>query len=138
MEPLVEDIEVDDTEIAKGRYVPTYEMLDLFAEQHPDEECYVVIGEDQCCRMSHWVRGDWMRDNALFLIMPRKGYAPPSGPLPAEHVKKFVRCPVREDCYIEISSTRVRQWLKEGQTGKVDRYVLPSVLQYIQAHNLYT
>ncbi len=49
----------------------TYKTLEYFKKQFPNDEFYILIGTDQYSNIESWVRIDYLRANAKFIIVNR-------------------------------------------------------------------
>lgn len=108
----------------------TYRTLKELALKYPDDDFYLLLGEDNILRLEEWKAIDWILDHYQVLVYKRSGsdrskHAVYSGPS-----FKFYELPA-----FDISSTLIRNRIRNGQSI---RYFLPeSVEQYITFHKLY-
>ncbi|MCA9648338.1 MAG: DUF2520 domain-containing protein [Myxococcales bacterium] len=101
MAPLGEAVEVSDLEerLVRERGGPSYtlRMLEAAAEEHPGFALRLVVGTDILDELPRWHRWDEIERRFAPIVVPRAGHAPP------------------EVCALpEVSSTRIRGWLREG------------------------
>lgn len=101
MEPLGETVQVSDIEdrLVRMHGGPSYtlRMLEAVAAEHPGLTVRLVVGTDILAEVAQWHR--WSEIEARFspIVVPRAGHAP------------------SEACVLpEVSSTQVRQWLRDG------------------------
>jgi nicotinate-nucleotide adenylyltransferase len=124
-------------ELEKDRPGPGYTAVTLeeLHRRHPEHEWLLVIGGDALRDLSGWYQPDRIVALAELLVMPRSGAdMPPVEELrarlgPAARVQ-IVNVPL-----IGISSTEVRQRLREGRSV---RYLVPRAVEaYIRDKHLY-
>ncbi|MBN2533582.1 MAG: nicotinate (nicotinamide) nucleotide adenylyltransferase [Spirochaetales bacterium] len=131
-------IKVSDYEIKKkfdrGTYYLMKELLDEdFVQNRYDFS--LIIGQDNANTFDYWVEHDALKNLLRFVIVPRQGVdADPSVDwyLQSPHIYLAADRPV-----IKVSSTQVRELLKESNYSEAEGLLDPDVLEYIKAHDLY-
>jgi len=94
----------------------------------------MIIGQDNANRAIKWLGFEYAQQMMRFIVIPRKGVEQQLGVdwyLKRPHVLMNLETDIPE-----ISSTQVRQWLKEG-SEEAAKYLDPGVLAYIKDHDLY-
>lgn len=120
--------EVSDYEIKQNKISYTIDTLRYFRQQLPQTSFYFFIGGDNLSEFTLWKDYQSLLELATFVVYSRaKETLPPE--LPAEKFV-FAKAPL-----IEISSTLIRQRLKQGKP--IQSLVPLEVWQYIQKHGLY-
>ena len=104
----------------------TANTLRRISADFPDREFILTIGADNWVKFSNWREADFILENYPIIVYPRQGY--PIETLSANAT--LLDCPL-----MEISSTQIRQMLKEGKS--IDKYVPASVARTIKQKALY-
>ncbi|MFT3682389.1 MAG: nicotinate (nicotinamide) nucleotide adenylyltransferase [Ferruginibacter sp.] len=105
----------------------TIDTLTYLKEKHPEHNFSVIMGSDSFCNIDKWKNYKQLLKEYSIYIYLRPGFDP--GELPGPNIK-VVKAPL-----LEISSTRVRELLKEG---KSIRYLVPdSVKEEIERNSYY-
>lgn len=115
----------------------TYETLEELKGHNPDTEYYLIVGADSLFQMEEWKNPEIIMKNAIILVAVRKGQSleelqDKAAELSQKYNAKIriLTCP-----YIDISSTEIRQRIKEG---KSIRYMVNEETRaYIKKFNLY-
>lgn len=143
---------LDDRELKREGPSYTIDTLsELRAELGEGRPFCLILGSDAFAALRSWHRWRELFDLSHVLLVQRPGAALDperlSGPLREEWVKRGAPVETLRDrpsgsiaehvvTPLDISASAIRQMLREG---KSPRYLLPeSVLDYIQAENLYT
>jgi len=114
------------SDIANHGYNYTYEVLDYYHKEYPNDELYFIIGEDNLKELSKWKKYDYLIKNYKFLVISRNSL---NLDLDNDYL---VKVDLDEN---PISSTMIRELIKEKKN--IDEYVEPSVRDYIYTYNLY-
>ncbi len=125
--------EVDDCEIR--REGPTY-TLDTLRElrgrpgMEPDDDLFVLVGEDALADLPHWHDPEGIAAEAMIVVAPREGVdLPESLPFDRERLA-YIEMP-----YMEISATDLR---RRARLGRSLRYLVPEAVRaYIIDNDLY-
>ena len=104
----------------------TYEVLDHYKNEYPNDEIYFIFGEDLLKDLPNWKRYDYLIKNFKFLVVSRDN-------LNIKDDKDYVMR-VKLDAK-NISSTMVRDLVKQKKS--IDEFVDPKVRDYIYTYNLY-
>jgi len=115
----------------------TYETIEELKRMNPDTEYYLIIGADSLFQIELWKNTESIMKNATILVAVRKGQSLEELEKKAEELMskyngsiRVLTCP-----YIDISSTEIRQRIKEGKTVKY--MITEDTLNYINKFNLY-
>ena len=132
---VIEDIERDQP---KG--FATYDLLKLLSTKYSDSKLSFIVGSDWLENSSSIVEwpslegktGDKLIAEFDFTVVPRPGYPHPSSlPLPSDRFK------VASDLIgAPLSSTYIRESIRNDTS--IYGLVHPSVIKYIENHNLYS
>lgn len=119
------DIEFD---LPKPSY--TVNTLEALTEKYPEDDFILLIGSDNMQIFDQWKDYETILENHSVLVYPRNGfdYEPFEEMYPDMHV-------LEEAPYFEISSTEIRDMLKNNQD--VTQWLHPDVYQYIKENNIY-
>lgn len=127
-------VTVSDYEIQKGDISYTANTLSHFSNEG---ELYFLCGTDMFLTLSRWYRPDIIFENATIVLASREnGKEQEIIAAKKAYEKDFgARIIILNNEVLEISSTEVRQALKQG--NDVSRYLSQDVEVYIREHNLY-
>jgi len=125
--------------------IPSYTINTLHAlrEAYPQHEFVLIVGEDNWERFHHWYHADEIRRDYDIIVYGRKSNTPADN-APTQEAKvqvyphgKRKRTLRRKFKLYPISSTDIRQALKENNMALASAWLHPAVLQFIQEHQLY-
>ena len=117
---------VEISDISNKGYEYTYEVLDYYKKEYPNDEIYFILGEDNLIDLPTWRKSDYLIDNYKFMVISRNH-------LNIKDDRDYI---VRVDLDEEdISSTMIRELVKNNKN--IDKYVDSKVIDYIYLHNLY-
>ncbi|MBN1902313.1 nicotinate (nicotinamide) nucleotide adenylyltransferase [Candidatus Sumerlaeota bacterium] len=123
MENLFSKVEVSEMESERPGPSYTIDTLKIIREKNPMDNLHIMIGSDILKETRLWKSFDEIERMAQFIILPRPVFDRKE---PGE----------REEFTLpDISSTRIREILKEG--GDASRFLSVRVLEYIREHHLY-
>lgn len=131
-------MEVFDYEIQHKFKGETYHFVKhlLSDPKYKDQyEFYFVIGQDNADTFDRWVNFEHLERMIPFIVVPRPGYKRDTSVtwyLKQPHIYLADECPL-----VNISSTEIRNWIKEEDTN-IDKFVNPDVLSYINEQGLYS
>jgi len=108
----------------------------LSGEIGSDMSLFLLLGWDSVAEMPSWRAPDRITKMARIVAFPRPGFTRPEpGDLENAIPGITKRMIYVDGPYLDISSTCIRQMIKEGKSV---RYLVPDrVRQYIDEHNLY-
>lgn len=117
-----------------GRRTYTYETLEYFQKQYPRDDIYFICGSDNLAQFDTWKCYQEILKNYRVIVIPRE-----------ENIRKLLVKYQKYRSHIQIvplennflSSTLVREYLKNQDYEKVEEFIHPKVLAYIQDKNLY-
>lgn len=116
---------IEKVELIRGGTSYTVDTMQILTEQEADTEFYFIIGGDQVEYLSKWHRID-----DLLKLVRLVGVARPNTSIVSAYPIITLDIP-----QIDISSTVIRERLKNGETTK---FLIPAqVREYIQKENLY-
>ena len=124
-----------DWELKRDGRSYTVDTLNYMYSKYPDDDIYFIIGSDSLRDIFQWKDTEYLLENAKFIVAQRPGFT-------LENIYKDERLrPYRdyinimENMMVDISSTRIRQNVKEGYSIKY--MTLPVIIDYIKRNNLY-
>lgn len=97
-----------DFEFGLPRPSYTAHTLEALSQTHPDREFILIIGADNWLNFDRWHRPQHILDNYRVWVYPRPGFEVDATKLPSG--VRWISAPT-----FEISSTHIRQDLKEGK-----------------------
>ena len=128
---------VSDYEIQQGGKSYTYKTLEYLRRLYPEDELYLLVGEDMFLSFDTWKNPDLIFSMATVVCMGRtEGYREKIKTAGAAYKKRYngnmlyLSAPP-----LPISSTHIRRMCAEGQD--VSHLVPASVYGYIMKHGLY-
>jgi nicotinate-nucleotide adenylyltransferase len=121
-------IHVSDIEMHLPTPSYTINTLTALSEQHPDSEFVFVCGMDSLQNLKNWREYQKILDNYELLVFPREGYD--GGELINYPSVTVLKTPI-----LEISSTFIRQCIKEGRD--VRHFMPEKAFKYMKEHRLY-
>jgi nicotinate-nucleotide adenylyltransferase len=116
-----------DLEIRTGGHSYTADTLHRLAEEHPDAEFYVILGDDAAAAIRTWERADEVIALARLVVVDRPGQ-----PAALDADIDWIRIEVPR---LEVSSTDLRDRWGDGRP--LDYLVTEDVLAVIAARGLY-
>ncbi len=117
-----------DYEISKGDVSYTYNTLVELKKSYDQIE--LIIGFDNLIVFDKWHRPDDILQLATVIVMKRE-----IDNIPVKHNKYFDSVILLETTLIDISSTEIRERVKNG--ASIDYLVPSKVKEYISTHSLY-
>ena len=123
------NIKASDVELYMKRPSFTINTLEKLSHEHPECNFSLIIGGDNWSFFDKWKDYKKIINNYKIIIYPRHE-AKVIIPQPHKETVHLVSAPV-----IEISSTFIRQSIKEGKNVKA--FLPPEVYDYIESNNLY-
>ena len=130
-------VEVSTIELEREGKSYTAETLEELKRQYPEDEFYLLMGEDMFLTLDHWRRPDRILSLAVACATPRSE----DGLQKLCEQKKFLeekygaRCVVEDIPYFPASSTEVRTLAQRGES--LSALVPSTVEDYIRTHGLY-
>ena len=106
----------------------TINTLTALSKQYPDSEFVFICGMDSLQNFKNWREYQKILDNYELLVFPREGYD--GGELINYPSVTVLKTPI-----IEISSTFIRQCVKEGRD--VRHFMPEKAFEYMKEHRLY-
>ena len=96
---------------------PSYmiDTMKALKKKYPDTHFTIVVGSDCRTELAAWKEIDPLRKEADFFFIPRAGF--------------------EESPFMDISSTQIRTWIREGKNYK--KFVMPEVARSIEKNKLF-
>lgn len=116
-------------------YQYTFEILDYFKSQYPNDEIYFICGTDNLKEFSTWKKHKYILQKYKLLVVIRGkdnineilcGYS--------EYKDRIIVANIKQS---GISSTIIRRCVKEEKIEELNEYLEQNVLKYIQEKSLY-
>jgi len=119
----------------KEEVVYTYQTMDYFKSIYPKDEVYFICGADNLSYVEKWKNAKYLLDNNKFLVIARK--TDNLEPI-LEKLKEYKdHITITNIPPVDISSTEIREYLKNKKYEEVSSYLNPKVLDYIIEKGLY-
>ena len=130
-------VEASRIEIDRAGKSYTADTLNTLRGENPDDEFYLLMGEDMFLTVHQWVRPQEICRQAVLCVSPRsedgmERLLLQKLKLEAEFA---ARCRVEDIPYFPAASTQIRELIGRGEG--LSGLVLPEVEAYIAAHGLY-
>jgi nicotinate-nucleotide adenylyltransferase len=125
------DFTISTCEIERGGISYTIDTIKFFRENISADEYFLLVGEDSALKIHTWKNSSEILNSVKVAWFPR--YIPNKNEFHNfPDLKNFVKI---EAEIIDVSSSRIRQLIKEGKSVK---YLVPDgVLMYIERNGLY-
>lgn len=131
------NLQISDIEMRREGKSFTAETLEELHALYPQDQLYLLMGEDMFLTVEHWYRPETIFFLATVCATPRSLHG--MGKLQAkmeEYQERYgARCVLEDIPYLPISSTQVRQWVSQGKD--VTPLVPEKVAAYIQEQGIY-
>ena len=124
---------VDDTEISREGLSFTVDTLEGVSARNPGAQLFLLLGEDSLSTFDRWKNPARIRELATLAVMHRARPGEGTGrSRPSSKRKGVETLSTRQ---VDVSSTEIRQRLKDGQSVK--GFVPESVEKFIASRRLY-
>lgn len=111
-------IRVSNIEFGLPKPSYTIDTLAYLKEKHPEHRFHIIVGSDSYQNMEKWKNGDMILREYPVIVYKRPGFN-----ITETHGRNIH---VTDAPLLEISSTRIRQMIREG---KSIRYLVPEVVR---------
>ena len=128
---------VSDYEIRQGGKSYTYKTLEYLRKRHPEDQLYLLVGEDMFLSFDTWKNPNLIFSMATVVCMGReKNFKKKFEAAGAAYEKRYGgKITYLTDVPLPISSTEIRRMCAAGQD--ISHLVPAPVLGYIMKHGLY-
>ena len=130
-------VEASSIEIDRAGKSYTADTLSLLHGQNPDDELYLLMGEDMFLTLHQWVRPAEICRQAILCVSPRSEDGFERLLLQKQRLETefAASCKIEDIPYVPVSSTEIRERVRQGKD--LSQLVPPEVEAYIAAHGLY-
>ena len=117
-------------DIENNMPVPSYtiDTLTELKKLHSNCQFNIIMGADNIQNIHRWKDGDRILTDYCIFVYPRLGYS-------TDHMQLPLSVRITEAPNIEVSSTQIREWIKNGK--QLPFITSPSVMSYINTNHLY-
>lgn len=131
--------EVSDIEIQRRGKSYSYQTLTSLKEIYPNDSLYFIMGADMFLTLANWKNPEIIFQKAQIVAIPRsqsnksdllRYYDTVLKPLGADAV-------ILDDCVTQVSSTFIRDKLRQGDFSEIKKLIDKNVFEYIQNNNIY-
>lgn len=126
-------LDVSDYEIKLGASY-TYETLDYFQKLYPNDEIYFILSTDLILDIMNWKKPEYILEKYKLIGLKRKGV---DGELPKIYNRYPNSLKLFDFKMEELSSTTIRENLKERKVKELKGKLDKKVLEYIEKYSLY-
>ena len=133
-------IQVSDIEIKKEGVSYTYDTLAALVKIYPEDLIYFLVGSDMFLSIEYWHKYKELLDMCVFVAAFRQnGEADrdEAARLCDKLINRGHRIELLENTAFEISSTAIRDRIKNGDLEGLGEYISPEVLDYIKERKIY-
>ena len=127
-------LEVSDYEFTE-EVTYTYQTLDYYQNKYKEDKIYFICGTDNLSYIDKWKRGEYILEKYPLLIIKRN--TDEISPLLEKYKKYQDNIIVTNIHPVDLSSTDIRQLIKEDNKQELEKVLTKEVLDYIEEHNLY-
>ena len=132
---LVQDKkEYDVSDYEFGRLTYTYQTLEYFQNENVNDEIYFICGSDNLEQLDTWKEYKKILNNYKIVVIPRENDMDKILNKYQEYKNNIIVANLDNNY---LSSTLVRNYLKEEKYQEVKEYINDKVLEYIIRNNLY-
>ncbi|MFW6006358.1 MAG: nicotinate-nucleotide adenylyltransferase [Bacillota bacterium] len=122
-------------EISSSKKSYTYQTLQYFKKEYPEDKVYFIIGADSLYDIYKWKKTKYLLKNANFIVASRPDF-PMETILSSEKFKSFRQyLHLLDNSLIDISSSQIRELISRNKSIKY--LTLPEVIEYIEKQSLY-
>lgn len=125
-------VRISDLELKLESPSYTWRTLSLLTKRYPDKHFFLCIGEDSYRRFTSWKNWRRIAENHTILVARRPNTDNSDLPDILTNSCRFV-----EHRPIDISSTRIRELLEEGERDEVSDWLPGGVWDLIRLEGLY-
>lgn len=125
---------VSDHEL-KNEVIYTYETLDYFKKVYSKDEIYFICGADNLSYIDEWEKGIYILTNYKIIVIARNTDDLDSILRKYEEYKENIE--VATIPPFDLSSTEIRNHIKEGDYASLNNYLDSDVINYIINEKLY-
>ncbi|MDO4460142.1 MAG: nicotinate-nucleotide adenylyltransferase [Clostridia bacterium] len=132
------EYEISDMEMKRAEKSFTVDTLKELRKTYPDDEFYLMMGEDMFLTIQSWFKSEIIMKEAVICGAPRSESGMKSLEEHAENLKKeypYFKYLIKNIAFLDISSTEIRESINDRE--KLVSLVPERVADYIQQNNLY-
>ncbi|MBS3810719.1 MAG: nicotinate (nicotinamide) nucleotide adenylyltransferase [Halanaerobiales bacterium] len=127
--------EISDWEIKRNEKSYTANTIDYFKELYNVNKVKLIIGTDSLAEIFSWYQNEYILKNSILIVAKRNSYSF-SEIMKDQRLRKYEKnIKLLDNSMIEISSTEIRKYFKEGKSIKY--LTIDPVINYIKTNNLY-
>ncbi|MFO7815883.1 MAG: nicotinate (nicotinamide) nucleotide adenylyltransferase [Halanaerobiales bacterium] len=113
----------------------TIRTIDHLKNKYSAKRVNLIIGTDSLAEIFNWHQPDYILANSNLIVAKRTGYSFPKI-MKDQRLRKYEdNINILNNSLVEISSTMIRNFVKEGKSIKY--LTTDKVIEYIKSHNLY-
>ena len=131
-------IKVSDLEIKKNGVSYTFDTLTELKKEYVNEKLYFLLGSDMFLYLENWYEYKNLIKLCAFAVVLRAGHEKKKV---MEYREKLVKTGVKIELLetepFEVSSTELREQIKDNNYYNLEKYISGEVLTYIKEKNIY-
>lgn len=105
----------------------TYDVINHFKKRYPDNEYYIICGDDMYNQIPQWYKGDEILKNCKFIVFTRNSKELQNN----DNILAYLSF----DGFEDYSSSKIREMIKNNED--ISKYVPESVIKNIKLYDLY-
>lgn len=117
------------------QYVYTYQVMDYYKKIYKEDELYFILGTDNLEYLYKWRRYEYILENYKLLVIARN--SDDINKIIDKYTKFKDRIIIAKIKSRELSSTMLREYIKERKHEELKEHMDKKVIQYLKQHGLY-
>jgi len=105
-------------------------------KKHKEDQFFWIIGLDNANNFDRWEKADWLKQNAAFIVIPRKGVKPNTKIIWYQH-PPHIDLTGLPNPIMQVSSSKVRESIRQHKASNLRRWLPPGAWAHIKNHHLY-
>lgn len=109
------------------RSTKTYDVINHFKKRYPNNEYYIICGDDMYNQIPQWYKGDEILKKCKFIVFTRNSKELQNN----DNILAYLSF----DGFEDYSSSKIREMIKNNED--ISKYVPESVIKNIKLYDLY-
>lgn len=137
-------IDVEDIELNQNKNLSTIDAFKLISDKYKNVESYFIMGADNFKKLPNWKDSNELIENYKYIVFERKDNTHKDLELEQYIMNNEVLNKNKNNFNIltlkkfdEINSGIIRNYIKQAEYSKCNKYTIQEVIEYIKKNNLY-